>query len=92
MKYFNHLVKILKLYRFHIVKILIFELFFLIRMFKGGEIKINNHKHYSDNIPCPYFFLWKIKNFLVRSKIKSLIDLGCGNGRAIYFLNNSDWK
>ena len=27
--------------------------------------------------------------FLIQKKINSLIDLGCGNGRVIYFLNKS---
>ena len=87
MKILNYPIKIIKTYKFYIIKILIFEIFFLVRMFRGGKIKITNHKYYTDNIPCPYLFLWKIKNFLIEKNIKSLIDLGCENGRVIFFLN-----
>ena len=47
---------------------------------------LDNDKH-NDNIPCPYFFLHKIKKFFINEKINSLIDLGCGGGRSLYFFN-----
>tara|TARA_B100001063_G_C16709150_1_gene527030 strand:+ start:556 stop:1044 length:489 start_codon:yes stop_codon:yes gene_type:complete len=41
----------------------------------------------SDDIPCPYYFLFKINNVLKKYKIKSFLDLGCGSGRIIDFFN-----
>ena len=41
----------------------------------------------SDDIPCPYYFLFKINNILRNYKIKSFLDLGCGSGRIIDYFN-----
>jgi len=43
----------------------------------------------TDNIPCPYFFLYKIKNNLTENSFTKLIDLGCGSGRIIDFFNQN---
>ena len=43
----------------------------------------------SDNIPCPYFFLIKIKKILEVLSFKKFIDLGCGSGRVINFFNEN---
>ena len=74
-------------YRKILPKIFFFEFLYLLKGFKQNSIKIFNSDKFSDNIPCPYFFLHKIKKFLLRSKIQSLIDLGCGGGRALFFFN-----
>ena len=63
-----------------------FELIYLIKGFKGNKFMFSKN-NMVDNIPCPYFFLHKIKKFFLNSDIKSFIDLGCGSGRSLYFFN-----
>ena len=59
----------------------------MIRGFKGNSFDIINNDKANSNIPCPYFFLNKINNFLKQKRINSFFDLGCGSGRSIYFFN-----
>ena len=84
---FKSLLRILKSYRFSLIKIIFFELIYLIKGFKGNRFTFSKNE-LADNIPCPYYFLYKIKKFLADKNIKSFIDLGSGNGRVIYFFNN----
>ena len=70
--------------------IFIFEIFYFFKNYKEGSIKIINNEKYNDNIPCPYFFLHKIQNFIKKYNIKSLCDLGCGGGRSIFFFNKKN--
>jgi len=74
-------------YRLSVIKIFIYEFFYIIRGFKGNSFNINKNQRVTDNIPCPYFFLKKIIGFVKEKKINSLIDLGCGSGRSIFFFN-----
>jgi len=83
---FKNLLRILKNYRFSLVKIIFFELVYLIRGFKGNKFAFSKN-NMADNIPCPYYFLYKIKKFLINKNVKSFIDLGSGNGRVIYFFS-----
>ena len=43
----------------------------------------------SDNIPCPYYFLIKIKKMLNEKNFTKFIDLGCGSGRVIDFFHKN---
>ena len=45
----------------------------------------------ADNIPCPYF-LYRIKKTLNKIRFKSVIDLGCGSGRILDFINKNFYK
>ena len=83
-----NIIKIIKKYKFSILKILFYEIFFILRGFKGNKIDFVDSNDFSENVPCPYYFLFKIKKFLVNVKINSFLDLGCGSGRVIYFFNN----
>ena len=76
-----------KKYKFSIHKILFYEILFILRGFKGNKISFDINDEFSANIPCPYYFLIKIRKFLDNKQIKSFIDLGCGNGRVIFFFN-----
>ena len=86
MKILN-LFKIIFSYRKYCFHVIFFEIFYFFKGYKNININILNHEKFTDNIPCSYFFLFKIKKFLLKKKIKSMIDLGCGGGRSIYFLN-----
>lgn len=68
-------------------KLVLFEVFYLIKNYKQNSINIMNHQKFTDNIPTLYYFLHNITKFLKKSDIKSLVDLGCGGGRSIYFFN-----
>ena len=58
-------------------------------MLSGNYYKIQNDNLRTDTIPCPYFFIQKISQFINKKKIRSLIDLGCGFGRITNFLSDS---
>ena len=77
----------LKSYRFSLIKIIFFELIYLIKGNKGNMFTFSKNNIMTDNIPCPYYFLHKIKKFLNGKDIESFIDLGSGYGRVIYFFN-----
>ena len=79
--------ELIKVYRFSLLIILVYEFLYMFRGYKGNILAIRNNKFRTDNIPCPYFFLEIISNFLKKKNIKSLIDLGCGSGRVLYFFN-----
>ena len=67
--------------------LLFFEIYYLFKGYKQSSITILNHYRFTDNIPCQYYFLHKILKFLKKNNIKSLVDLGCGGGRSLYFFN-----
>ena len=64
-----------------------YELFYMMRGFRGNSFNIYSGQRLTDNIPCPYFFLSRISKFIKGNNINSLIDLGCGSGRTIFFFN-----
>lgn len=67
--------------------ILFYELKYILQNYKGNQINIKKNQLYRDNIPAPYLFLEKINLFLKKIKINTIIDLGCGSGRFIYFFS-----
>ena len=71
---FKSLLRILKSYRFSLIKIIFFELIYLIKGFKGNRFTFSKNEM-ADNIPCPYYFLYKIKKFLADKK-----KFGYGSG------------
>ncbi len=74
-------------YKLSLIYILFYELIHILLGYKGNSYYIRQNKKSTDTIPCPYYFLHKIFNFIKNENIKSFIDLGCGNGRVIYFFN-----
>ena len=82
--------KLLNVYKKKRLKILIYEIFFSLKYFKTGNlIKFRNNSIMTDTIPCPYYFIHKISQFINKKKITSVIDLGSGYGRITNFLNDS---
>ena len=86
---FKNILRILKSYRLSIFKIIFFELFFLVKGYKGNKFNFSNNTLMTDNIPCPYYFLLKIKKILIKRNFQKFLDLGCGSGRVINFFNNN---
>tara|TARA_B100000941_G_scaffold276516_1_gene239243 strand:+ start:338 stop:949 length:612 start_codon:yes stop_codon:yes gene_type:complete len=88
MKLINSIVRIFKEYNIYILVIVFFEIYFFLKNYKGFKINFSKNQLMADNIPCPYYFLIKINKFLVKRNFDSVIDLGCGSGRIINFINN----
>lgn len=74
-------------YKFKLILIIIYELWYVLLGYEGNRINILKNKYYSDNIPIPFFFLKKIYLFIKKKKIETVYDLGCGSGRLIFFLS-----
>lgn len=74
-------------YRYSFIKVLLFEIFYIILGYKGNKFINRNKQLTTDTIPCPYLFLYKIVNDINKLNIESITDIGCGNGRAINFFN-----
>jgi SAM-dependent methyltransferase len=86
---FKNIIRIIISYKFSLLPLIFFETIYLLKGFKGNKINFSKNKMMSDNIPCPYFFLIKIKKALEPLSFKKFIDLGCGSGRVINFFNES---
>lgn len=74
-------------YKFSFIIILFYELIYILLGYRGNSFKIRKNHKSTDNIPCPYYFLHRIYNIIKSENIKSFVDLGCGNGRVLYFFN-----
>ena len=83
----NNIIRIIKSYKLHLFVIIIFEILNIVKGIKGNKYHFSKNKFMSDDIPCPYYFLFKINNILRNYKIKSFLDLGCGSGRIIDYFN-----
>jgi len=80
----KNLFRIISSYKFSLITIVFFELLYLIKGYKG-----NRFNFISNNIPCPYYFLFKIKKILKNNNFYRFLDLGCGSGRVINFFNKN---
>ena len=74
-------------YKFILINIIFYEVFYILSGYKGNNFSIRNDKRSTDTIPCSYYFLSMIYKKIINENIGSFIDLGCGNGRALYFFN-----
>ena len=86
---FQNLLRITASYKFNIITIIFFELLFIIKGYRGNKLNFTGTKKMSDNIPCPYYFLFKIKKILKKNEFTRFLDLGCGSGRTIDFFNKN---
>ena len=85
----KNLVRIVNSYKFSLFTIVLFELVYLIKGYSGNRFNFSNDDAKADNLPCPYYFLFKIKKSLKNMDFKFFLDLGCGSGRVINFLNKN---
>ncbi len=76
-------------YKSHIIKIIFYEIIYIIMGHKGNQFDFSKNMKMTANIPCPYYFLVKIKQRLKENNFNTFVDFGCGSGRAIYFFNKS---
>jgi len=80
------LVDLIYSYKYYLLIVLLYEFLYILLGYKGNKINIRNSEKSTDTIPCPYYFLTKIFKVIKKLKIASFTDIGCGNGRVIYFL------
>jgi len=62
---------------------------YFVKGYSGFKFNFSSNSKMTDNIPCPYYFLFKIKKNLEKNNFFKLIDLGCGAGRSIDFFNKN---
>ena len=85
-KYLKAIFDICKNYHFYSIPVLLNEALFHLQYNTAvNKFKYLNDDFLSDSIPCSYFFLKKIKKFLITKKINHLCDLGSGYGKVLYF-------
>jgi SAM-dependent methyltransferase len=87
--FLKNLFRIINAYKFSLITIIFFELIYLIKGYKGNRFNFSNNDSMTDNFPCPYYFLFKIKKTLKNTNFRNFIDLGCGYGRTIDFYNKN---
>lgn len=85
-KYIKSLYHIFLNYKFYSFIILLSEFFFLVRFGSNfNKFKYLNSKILSDSIPCPYFFLNKIRNYISINNLLTICDLGSGYGKILFY-------
>jgi hypothetical protein len=78
---------IIRNYRFYSLLVLINEFIFYVKYNNNfNKFKYLNSNFLSDSIPCSYFFLKKIRKFIIKNNIKFSCDLGSGYGKILYYL------
>ena len=86
-KYFKALFDIFKNYRFYSIPVLINEAIYYQKYNNAfNKFKYLSSNFLSDSIPCSYFFLKRIKKFIIKNNIKLICDLGSGYGKILYYL------
>ena len=86
---FKNLLRILESYRLSLMKIIFFELIYLIKGYRGNKFTFSKNNIMTDNIPCPYYFLHKIEKKIKDRDFKIFLDMGCGSGRVIDFFSRN---
>lgn len=81
--------RIIKDHKFFLIPIILHELIYFLKGYKGFKFNFSNNNEMSDNIPCPYYFLTKIKKKINEKNFTKFIDLGCGSGRVIDFFHKN---
>ena len=85
----KNLLRIIKDHKLFLIPIIFYELKYFLKGYKGFKFNFSNNNEMSDNIPCPYYFLIKIKKMLNEKNFTKFIDLGCGSGRVIDFFHKN---
>ena len=85
----KNFIRIITSYKFSIITIIFFELIYLFKGYRGNKFNFSDNDLMTDNLPCPYYFLFKIKKALKNQNFYNFLDLGCGSGRVIDFFNKS---
>tara|TARA_B100001059_G_scaffold218782_1_gene239293 strand:+ start:321 stop:926 length:606 start_codon:yes stop_codon:yes gene_type:complete len=81
------IIDLIKSYQFYIIFIIFYEFVYILFGYKGNSFFYRKSDKSTDTIPCPYYFLNKIYDIIKKEDVNSFIDLGCGNGRVLYYFN-----
>ena len=84
---FKNILRIFKSYQLSLIVIIFYELLYFFKGNKGNNFTFSNIEGMTDNIPCPYYFLYKINKKIKNINFNLFIDLGSGSGRVIDFFN-----
>ena len=87
--FLKNLFRILIDYKFHLITVIFFELLYILKGYRGNRFNFVKNEYMTDDIPCPYYFLIKIKKNLKKNNFNKLLDLGSGSGRVIEFFNKN---
>ena len=68
----KNLLRIIKDHKFFLIPIIFYELIYFLKGYKGFKFNFSNNNEMSDNIPCPYYFLIKIKKKLNEKILQNL--------------------
>jgi len=85
----KNLFTIINSYKLSLITIVFFEILYLIKGYKGNRFNFSDNEYMANNLPTPYYFLFKIKKTLENNNFSNFIDLGCGSGRTIDFFNKN---
>ena len=92
MKIFKFFLKVIKFWGIkNTIKIIMGEVFFLL---KNNKFYFEKIKGFNSHIPTPKFILDEIY-YEIKDKVKkndTIIDLGSGSGRILYYLLNKKYK
>ena len=87
----NYFFNFINSYRYIFLQVLFYEIFYSIKFRElVPNIKIQDNKQRTDTVPCVYYFLHLISNFLKKNKINSIIDVGSGYGRVVNFISSQN--
>jgi len=87
MNYLKFLISLIYNYKIYTLHILVFEIIYIFKYgTKFNTLKIFNSSSATDSIPCTYYILLKIKQFLFKKKTKYICDLGSGYGKVLFYL------
>jgi len=88
-KYFKFLLNTILNYRLYSIVIIVYEIYFILKFSsKLNKLKYLNNDYLSDSIPCSFYILCKISNFVKKNRIKFICDLGSGYGKILYYFGN----
>ena len=71
---FKNLIRIINDYKFSVFSIIFFVILFFIKGYKGFKINFSKKDSMTDNIPCPYYFLFRINKTIKELSFLNFID------------------
>ena len=88
-KYFKFITNTILNYQLYAILIIVYEIYFILKFnSKLNKFKYLDNNYLSDSIPCSFYILKKISNFVDKNNISSICDLGSGYGKILYYFGN----
>ena len=88
-KYFKFITNTILNYQLYAILIIVYEIYFILKFnSKLNKFKYLDNNYLSDSIPCSFYILNKISNFVDKNNISSICDLGSGYGKILYYFGN----